>query len=213
MKFHTFYLLKALLRGVARTSYNRTHSKMEVKMKPAGKHVAMLVDNYFEQSEFEEPLKALKNEGVLVTVLTTNDKKSLQAMQHAKLGSKFQADLLLKDSKPEEYDALVLPGGVINADKLRMDEAARSWATDFLDSGRLVAAICHAPWLLVSADLIEERRLTSYYTLQDDVRNAGAEWIDQPVIIDENLITSRQPDDLPKFNAAILEWLETSNKQ
>lgn len=177
-------------------------------MKTAGKHVALLVYDNFEQSEFEEPLKALKNEGVLVTVVTTGGKKSLQAMQHNKPGTKYQADLLIQDAKPEEYEALVLPGGVINADKLRMDETARTWATEFLDSGRLVAAICHAPWLLVSADLVEERRITSYYTLQDDIRNAGGEWIDQPLIVDDNLITSRQPDDLPQFNAAILEWLE-----
>ncbi len=177
-------------------------------MKRANTHVAIVLDNYFEQIEFESPLGALKDKGIAVTVMTTHDKKTLQAMQHAKPGSTFVADLLLREAKMDDYDAIVLPGGVINADKLRMDETARAWVIEFLDSDRLVAAICHAPWLLVSADCVEERRLTSYYTLQDDIRNAGGEWIDQPVIVDGNLLTSRKPDDLEQFNTAILEWLD-----
>ena len=175
-------------------------------MDAAGKKVAMLVHNYFEQAEFEEPLATLKDAGVIVTVVAADDKQ-LYGMHHADKGDKFQADAQLKDVAPDEYDALVLPGGVINADALRMVEPAQTWAADFLEHGKPVAAICHAPWLLVSADVVEGRRLTSYHTLQDDIRNAGGEWIDQEVVVDENLITSRKPDDIPAFCDALLHML------
>jgi protease I len=170
------------------------------------KRVAILVDNYFEQSEFEEPLEALRDAGLDVTVVGARSKE-LQALNHADKGDTFEADLLLADVTPEEFDALVLPGGAMNADVLRMNEAARQWARDFLDGGKIVAAICHAPWLLVSADEVQGRKLTSYFTIQDDIDNAGGEWVDQPVVVDDNLITSRKPDDLPAFSDAILTAL------
>jgi len=178
-------------------------------MEVAGKKVAILVHNYFEQSEFEQPLRALKEAGVGVTVITTDD-APLYGMRHAKMGSKFLADLHLDHAQASDYDGLVLPGGVINADTLRMIPQAQQFAISFLDEGKVLAAICHVPWLLVSADAVEGQRLTSYYTLQDDIRNAGGEWIDQPVIIDHNLITSRQPDDLPDFCKAILKMLDAT---
>jgi protease I len=173
----------------------------------AGKKVAILVHNYFEQDEFEEPLTALKDAGVITTVITANDDLLLFGMHHADVGGKFQADILLSEADPDDYDGLVLPGGVINADALRVVEDAQDWAVDFLDSGKPVAVICHAPWLLVSADAVEGRRLTSYFTLQDDIQNAGGEWVDQAVVVDDNLITSRKPDDLPAFCEAILNML------
>lgn len=179
---------------------------MERTLGTQGKDVAVLVHNYYEQAEFDDPIAALRRAGATVTVLGA-DTQDLQALQHVQLGTKTKADLLLSDARTHDYDALILPGGVFNADHLRMVERARSWVVDFLDNDKLVAAICHAPWLLVSADVIEERRITSYYTLQDDIRNAGGEWIDLPVVIDDNLITSRKPDDLPLFNEAILAWL------
>jgi protease I len=168
--------------------------------------IAILVDNNFEQAEFDVPLQKLKAAGAQVTVVSTNTKE-LQALQHTAQGDIFKADELLESIDPEEYDALILPGGVVNADKLRMNADARAWVTRFIDQGKVVAAICHAPWLLVSADLVEGRRLTSYYTLQDDIRNAGGEWIDQPVVVDGNLITSRKPDDLEDFVEAIQEGI------
>ncbi len=174
-------------------------------MSIARQKIALLVDDYFEQAEFEQPLKRLKEGGAAVTVVAT-DKKNLQALQHTQAGDKFIADMLVADANFDEYDALVLPGGVVNADHVRMNKRARDWVNRFTDDGKLIAAICHAPWLLVSADLVEGRRLTSYYTLQDDIRNAGAEWIDQPVVIDSHLITSRQPDDIPAFIEAIEGW-------
>jgi protease I len=170
------------------------------------KRVAILVDNYFEQAEFEEPLEALRDAGLDVTVVATQG-KDLQALNHADKGDTFEADMLLEDVTTDEFDALVLPGGVVNSDKLRMVEPARQWVRDFLDGGKLVAAICHAPWLLVSADEVQGRKLTSYFTIQDDIDNAGGEWIDQPVVVDDNLITSRKPDDIPAFNEAILTAL------
>lgn len=176
-------------------------------MSVINKKIAILVDNYFEQAEFEEPLEQLKEAGAAVTVVAT-ETKALQGMMHVKEGDAFTADLLLGEVNVDDYDALVLPGGVVNADRLRMNHLAREWVNHFTDSGKLIAAICHAPWLLVSADLVEGRRLTSYYTLQDDIRNAGAEWIDQPVVMDGNLITSRQPDDIPDFIEAVGEWFD-----
>ena len=175
-------------------------------MNVAGKRVAILVHNYVEQSELEEPLQTLKDEGVLVTLVGADD-VPLITMHHAEKGDPFQADIELRNASADDYDGLVIPGGVINADALRMDETAQQWATDFLDSGRPLAVICHAPWLLVSADLVEGRQLTSYYTLQDDIQNAGGEWTDQAVVIDGNLITSRKPDDLPDFINAFMHLL------
>ena len=172
----------------------------------SNKKVAILVHDYFEQAEFEEPLAELKKAGAAVTVVSAAGRQ-LHGMHHAKIGDEFQADILLEEANAHEYDALLLPGGVINADALRMVEKAREWAVDFLDSGRPVAAICHAPWLLVSADAVETRRLTSYHTLQDDIRNAGGEWVDQIVVVDKNLITSRQPDDIPAFCEAFISML------
>jgi deglycase len=168
---------------------------------------AVLVYDLFEQAEFEEPLQALKNAGIEVTVISASQ-KNLQAMRHNKPSDTFQADLLLDDARFGDYDALILPGGALNADRLRMDKKARLWVSECIDQGKLIAAICHAPWLLVSADAVEERRLTSYYTLQDDIRNAGGEWVDLPVVIDGNIITSRMPDDLEQFDEAIIAWLK-----
>lgn len=175
-------------------------------MDVAGKHAAILVDNYFEQAEFEEPISALKDAGVEVTVIATG-KQDLQAMQHVEMGDEFKADLLLKQANPGDYDAVVLPGGAVNADNLRTVEEARQFVMDFLDSGKPVAAICHAPWVLVSAGAVDGRRLTSYHTLQDDIVNAGGEWVNQPLVVDGNLITSRKPDDLPKFNEALIDMM------
>ncbi|HEX5744152.1 MAG TPA: type 1 glutamine amidotransferase domain-containing protein [Candidatus Saccharimonadales bacterium] len=173
----------------------------------SGKHIAVLVHDYFEQSEFEEPISALKDAGAEVTVIAASTNKSLTGMDHAKQGDTFQADLLLEQASSGDYDALVLPGGAINADHLRAVEAAKQWVGDFLDSGKPLAAICHAPWVLVSADAVEGRRLTSYHTIRDDITNAGGEWVNQPLVIDENLITSRGPDDLPQFNDAVIRML------
>jgi protease I len=169
-----------------------------------GKKVAMLVHNYFEQAEFEEPLNTLKKAGADVTVITASNDLSLQGLNHVEMGDKFKADIKLTDANCDDYDALVLPGGAINADSLRMVDKAHEWVTDFMDDNKPIAAICHAPWLLASADIIEGHRLTSFFTIQDDLKNAGAEWVDIAVVVDNNLITSRTPDDLKQFDDAII---------
>lgn len=178
----------------------------------AEKKVAILVDNYFEQSEFTEPLKALKEAAVNVTVIGAGS-KDLQAMEHANLGDLFQADITLDEADRDDYDALVLPGGALNADTLRMNTVARDWVRQFMDQGKPLAVICHAPWLLVSADRAKNRRLTSYYTIQDDIRNAGGDWVDQEVVIDGSLITSRKPDDLPAFCEALITMLQKQHEE
>lgn len=172
----------------------------------SGKHVAILVHDYFEQAEFEEPLSALKDAGAEVTVISAAN-RSLHGLNHAEPGDSFQADLLLSQASSGDYDALVLPGGAINADHLRVSEPAKQWVLDFLDSGRPLAVICHAPWVLVSADAVEGRRLTSYHTIRDDIVNAGGEWVNRPLVVDGNLITSRNPEDLPRFDDAIIRML------
>lgn len=170
------------------------------------KRVAILADNYFEQAELEVPLNALKEKGVVAEVISVKE-TNLQALIHVDKGDKFIADLLLEDADPRKYDGLILPGGAINADSLRINDEAKRWAAEFLDSGKMLAVICHAPWLLVSADLVDGRTLTSFHTIQDDIINAGGNWVDKEVVVDDNLITSRQPDDLPAFISAILSML------
>jgi len=178
----------------------------------AEKKVAIVIDNYFEEAEFTEPLKALKDAALEVTVIGVSS-KDLQSMQHAKLSSEYQADVLLGQADPDDYDALVLPGGAMNADTLRMNQTARDWAKYFLDKGKPVAAICHAPWLLVSAGCVKGRTLTSFWTIQDDIRNAGGTWQDSSVVIDGTLITSRKPDDLPDFCDALLKMLQEQHNE
>ncbi len=173
------------------------------------KHIAILVDNYFEQAEFDLPISAMKDAGAEVTVIATKQ-YNLQGLHHVDKGDKYRADLLLKDASYKNYDALVLPGGAINADTLRVNEVAQDWATYFLENDKVIAVICHAPWLLVSADIVDGRKLTSYHTISDDIANAGGIWIDKPVVIDGNLISSRKPDDISKFNQAIIDRLKSN---
>ena len=126
----------------------------------------------------------------------------MQAFHHLDKGDTFAVDAVVGDADPSSYDGLVLPGGVANPDALRMDEDAVAFVREFMESGRPVAAICHAPWTLVEADVVRGRRLTSWPSLHTDLRNAGAEWVDEEVVVDRNLVTSRKPDDLPAFNEA-----------
>jgi protease I len=174
-----------------------------------GKKVAVLVDNYFEEAEFTEPIKALRNAGAEVDVVAPAA-GDIQAMNHAEPSKKYTADKALGDVRIDEYDALVLPGGTVNADQLRMNDKARIWIKKYMDTNKPLAAICHAPWALASANVAKGRKLTSFFTIQDDMRNAGATWVDQDVVIDNNLITSRKPEDIPAFNQAIINKLQTA---
>lgn len=168
------------------------------------KKVAILTHDYFEQAELEQPLKALKDAAAEVHIISASGEREVQGLNHVDKGEKFQADGLVDDASPDDYDALVLPGGAINADALRMSEAARLWVQAFMKAGKPLAVICHAPWLLVSSGVANGKHLTSFFTIQDDMRNAGADWSDEEVVIDGNLITSRNPDDLPAFCSALI---------
>lgn len=173
----------------------------------ASKHVALLVDDYFEQVEFTKPKEALEEAGALTTVITTNKSDTLHGMKHAKIGDTFMPDLHIDEVDFEDYDMLVIPGGVFNADNLRMNEIAREWVEYMVENDMPLGVICHGPWLLVSANVVDGMRLTSYHTLQDDIRNAGGDWVDKELVIDGNVITSRKPDDLPAFCGALVDML------
>jgi protease I len=168
-----------------------------------GRRIAILATDGVEQVELEEPRKALDGAGA-TTHLIAPEEGSIQAMNHDEKGARIPVDRVLADARPSEYDALLLPGGVANPDKLRMDQRAVQFVREFMLSDKPVAAICHAAWMLVEADAVAGRTLTSWPSLQTDVRNAGGEWVDEEVRVDDRLITSRKPDDLAAFCAAIV---------
>ena len=174
----------------------------------SGKKVAILVYDNFEQIELTSPQEALENAGVTTEIVSSQGPK-ITGMKHLDKGDEFEVDVALDDAKVENYDAIVVPGGVANGDFLRTEEKARNLINQFNDQGKPMAVICHGPWLLVSSGLADERKLTSYHTLQDDIRNAGGEWVNQEVVVDGNLVTSRNPDDLPAFNEEIVKKLAT----
>lgn len=169
--------------------------------------VAILVDNYFEQVELTEPKLALETAGHEVAVISTSE-DIVTGLNHLDYGDDFEADGLIDEVDFDDYDALVIPGGVVNADKLRMNHRAREWVNHCVDHEKPLAVICHGPWLLVSAGLAPDHQFTSYPTLQDDIRNAGGEWADQEVVVDGSIITSRTPKDLPAFNDTLLKMLD-----
>jgi protease I len=174
-----------------------------------GMRVAILVADMFEQVELTEPRKALQQSGAQ-TVIVSPKEGEVQGGNHHDKGDRFHVDLPLERADPHEFDALLLPGGVANPDQLRMNKKAVQFVKAFFDGGKPVAAICHALWTLVEADVVRGRRLTSWPSLQTDIRNAGGNWVDEPNVTDQNLTTSRKPDDLPKFNEAMLRLFEES---
>jgi protease I len=170
-----------------------------------GKKVAILVATEgIEQVELVEPRKALEDAGATVTLVAT-EAGEVQAYNHLDKGDTFTADKAASDVSAGDYDALMLPGGVANPDALRTDADAVAFVRGFFDAGKPVAAICHAPWTLIEADVVKGRKVTSWPSLQTDLRNAGAEWVDEEVVVDQGLVTSRKPDDLPAFNAKMVE--------
>ena len=172
--------------------------------KIADARVLILATNGFEQSELTVPRDELRRAGAKVDVASPEG-KPIRGWNLKDWGETVESDCKIADVKPADYDALVLPGGVANPDQLRTDEEAVAFVRGFVESGRPVAAICHAPWTLVEADVVRGRRMTSWPSLQTDLRNAGAEWVDEEVVVDGNLVTSRKPDDLPAFNEAMVE--------
>ena len=174
-----------------------------------GRRVAILATDGVEQVELEEPRRALDAAGA-VTHLIAPREGSIQAMNHHEEGARLPVDRVLADVRPGEYDALLLPGGVANPDRLRMDQRAVQFVREFMLADKPVAAICHGAWMLVEANAVAGRTLTSWPSLQTDIRNAGGEWVDEKVRVDDRLITSRNPDDLPDFCAAILKEFASS---
>lgn len=168
------------------------------------KKVAILATDGFEKSELFEPLEALKKEGATVDIISIKE-GSIKSWNEKVWGDPAKVDRLVADASEADYNSLVLPGGVINPDTLRTHEEALEFIRSFFKSGKPVAAICHAPWLLISAKVIENRKVTSYKSIKDDVINAGAHWVDEEVVVDEGLVTSRNPNDLPAFINKIIE--------
>ncbi|HJV63853.1 MAG TPA: type 1 glutamine amidotransferase domain-containing protein [Albitalea sp.] len=174
-----------------------------------GLNVAILVSDLFEQAELAEPRRALEEAGAKVAIVS-NKGPIVHGMHHEKTGDGFRVDVDLARAKAADFDALVLPGGTLNADALRMVESAQRFVQAFQAQTKPIAVICHGPWLLVSAGLVAGRTLTSWPSLQDDIRNAGGNWVDREVVVDANWISSRKPQDLPAFNRELLAALARS---
>jgi protease I len=169
-----------------------------------GKRVAFLATDMVEQVELTEPWKALKEAGA-TPELVSLDEGEIQGFDHYDKADIFPVDRTVEEARADDYDALVIPGGVGNPDTMRTDENALQLVRDFFEQGKPVGVICHGPWMLVEAGVVRGRKVTSWPSLQTDIRNAGGDWVDQEVVVDNGLVTSRKPDDLPAFNAKIVE--------
>ena len=177
------------------------------------KTIAFLLHNNFEQAEYEEVNNQLKDKGYKTVLITTNKDKEVQGMQQdVNKGDTFTADIFAKDANVADYEALVLPGGTVNADTIRGNEEAHSIINAINNAGKPLAVICHAPWVLINTGIAKGKTLTAYHSLQTDLENAGANFVDKSVQVDGNLITSRNPDDINDFVAAIDKALSQINK-
>lgn len=170
----------------------------------SNKKVAILTEEGFEQVELTSPKEALQAAGATVHIISPKSGK-IKAWNHTDWGIEIDVDKELSNASPDDYDALVLPGGVLNPDKLRQNKDAVAFAKAFLDAGKPLAAICHGPQLLIETGELQGRRMTSYPSLQTDLKNAGADWVDEEVVTDNGLVTSRKPDDLEAFNKKTIE--------
>jgi len=169
-----------------------------------GKRIAAMVDDGFEQVELTEPQKALQAAGATVDIISPRS-GSVKGWQHTTWGDEVPVDKPLAEARPDDYHALLLPGGVMNPDKLRMNAEAVRFVKAFVDTGKPIAAICHGPWTLIEAGAVKGRRMTSWPSLQTDLKNAGATWVDEECVVDNGLVTSRKPDDIPAFNRKMIE--------
>lgn len=179
--------------------------------KLTGKKVAILVTDGFEQVELTGPKQALEDAGAITHIVSPKDDK-VKGWDKTDWGKEFTVDVVLSNASANDYDALVLPGGQINPDKLRIENQAIAFIKAFNDQLKPIAAICHGPWTLIEAGLVSGRIITSYPSIQTDLKNAGAHWVDQEVVIDHGIITSRNPDDIPAFNEKIIEEIAKVNE-
>jgi protease I len=170
----------------------------------SGKRVAILVDNGFEEVELTQPKQALEQAGAQ-THIVSPQRTQVKSWQHTDWGQMFPVDVTVDQASADQYDALLLPGGVMNPDHLRRNEKVLQFVRAFFNAGKPVAAICHAPWTLIDAGVVSGRTLTSYPSVQMDLKNAGANWVDREVVVDKGLVTSRKPDDIPAFNRKLIE--------
>ena len=170
----------------------------------SGRTVAFLLTKGVEQVELTEPRRALEEAGAKVVIVSPEEGR-VRAWKETDWGDEFDVDVAIDGVDAADYDALVLPGGVMNPDHLRTNEKAVAFTRAFVEAGKPVGAICHGPWTLVEADVLRGRTLTSWPSLQTDIRNAGATWVDREVVVDDGLVTSRNPDDLPAFNRKLVE--------
>jgi protease I len=177
---------------------------MNPKQNLSGKRVAILVADGFEQVELDEPRKALDQAGAKTQVVSPA-KGKVKGVNHDKPAAGAKVDVPLDSAKPDDYDALMLPGGVMNPDALRQEKKAVEFVRSFFQAGKPVAAICHGPQVLIEANVVRGRRVTSFPSVQTDLKNAGANWVDEEVVCDNGLVTSRRPDDIPAFNAKMVE--------
>ena len=169
-----------------------------------GKKVAILVADGFEQVEMTKPREALTEAGAETRIVSVK-RGQIQGMKHMEKGDKFDVDLTLDEADPSDFDALHIPGGLYNPDTLRANEDALDFTRHFFAEGKPVAAICHGPWVLADAGVIRGRKLTSWEHIQKDIQNAGGNWVDEEVVVDNGLVTSRKPDDIPAFNRKMIE--------
>ncbi len=171
------------------------------------KKIAILATNGFEEVELTSPKEAMEDEGFEVHIVSP-EKGKIKAWDKTDWSKEYNVDKTVSEVSASDYNALMLPGGVLNPDKLRTDENALKFVRDFFEQKKPVAAICHAPWTLISAGVVKGRTMTSYNSMKDDVINAGANWVDEEVVVDEGFVTSRNPDDLPAFNAKLIEEIK-----
>jgi len=172
------------------------------------KRVAVIATDGFEQSEFNTPIKALEKEGILVDVISLKEGK-IKGWEESKWGDEFKVDKIIDNAHSTDYDMLVLPGGVMNTDTLRTNESAVNFVSDFFNLGKPIAAICHAGSILIETGLLKGKKMTSYKSIKTDLINAGANWVDEEVVVDDKLITSRSPKDLPVFCKKMIEELKS----
>jgi protease I len=170
----------------------------------SGKRVAMVATDGFEQSELLEPRRALEGAGARVEIISPKA-GSIRGWNHTDWGESVPVDRTIDSVNAQDYDSLVLPGGVMNPDKLRRNPAVLKFVRSFFEQHKPVGAICHGPWTLVDAEVVGGRRMTSYESIQTDLKNAGAEWVDEPVVVDRGLVTSRKPGDIPQFSRKLIE--------
>jgi protease I len=178
----------------------------------AGKKVAILAADMFERVELEQPRKALDEAGAKTEIVSIHDGQ-IQGFDHFEPKNKVKVDKTVEEVSADDYDSLFVPGGVGNPDQLRGDENAVNFVREFATSGKPIAAICHAPWTLIEADVVRGIRLTSWPSLKTDLRNAGAEWVDEEAVVDGNLVSSRKPDDIPAFNRAMIDLFSRARPQ